>query len=83
MKENPNWKFLSVTTEGQYLEVAGVNIWKHKWNTNYESIVVKDPQYRVLKTFTKYWIVNKAQTIEFVAGEFSASVYGVYVRAVY
>ena len=81
MKENPDWKFYSAVPERQELKINGINLWEHKWNSDYEDIIVKDPKYRDLKKFTKYWIIVEDQTIEFVTGEFSNTIYGFYLKA--
>ncbi|MFD0861555.1 hypothetical protein ACFQ1M_05005 [Sungkyunkwania multivorans] len=81
MKENPDWKFYTVVPESQELKINGINVWEHKWNSDYESIIVKDPKYGDLKKLTKYWITTNDETIEFVAGEFSNTIYGFYLKA--
>ncbi len=80
MDENLNWKFYRSIGDGQFLELEGIDIWKVKWNTDYEKIKVKDPHYGVLHSFTKYWLENGNKKIEFVAGEFSNSVWGIYLK---
>ena len=80
MTENLDWKFYTSVADSQYLEISGINIWSLKWNTEYEKIIVKDPLYGALKTFNRYWIKNDNETIEFVAGEFSNCVWGIYLK---
>mgnify|MGYP000554306179 CR=1 FL=1 len=63
------------------MEISGINIWSLKWNTEYEKIIVKDPLYGALKTFNKYWIKNDNEIIEFVAGEFSNCIWGIYLKS--
>ena len=80
MTENLDWIFYTSIGESQYFELSGINIWNLKWNTEYEIVIVKDPQYGVLKSFNRYWIEKDSKTIEFVAGEFSNTVYGIYLK---
>ena len=80
MTENLEWKFYTSIADSQYLEISGIDIWSLKWNTEYEKIIVKDPLYGALKTFNKYWIKNDNETIEFVAGEFSNCIWGIYLK---
>ncbi|HEX9600387.1 MAG TPA: hypothetical protein VF985_02745 [Mariniflexile sp.] len=80
MDENLNWKFYRSIGDGQFLDLGGIDIWNEKWNTDYEKVIVKDPHYEVLHVFTKYWIEGGNRKIEFVAGEFSNSVWGIYLK---
>ena len=80
MRENLDWKFYTSIGDSQYFELSGINIWDLKWKTKYEIVIVKDPQYKVLKSFNRYWIEKDSENIEFVAGEFSNGVWGIYLK---
>lgn len=78
---NNNWKHFKTAYDGDYCEIEGINVWEHKWKSDYETIIVKDPIYGKTKSFNKFWIELPNNKIEFVAGEFSNCVWGFYVKA--
>jgi hypothetical protein len=80
MNENLEWKFYTAVVEKQCVEINGINIWDYKWNTEYETVFVKDPNYGELKKMTKYWIHKDNETIDFVSGEFSNTIFGIYLK---
>ena len=77
---NNEWKHFKTIADSQYCEIDGVNIWDYKWKSNYETIIVKDPLYGETKSFNRCWIESTDFNIEFVAGEFSNCVWGIYTK---
>lgn len=73
-----NWKHFKTVVDGEYCEVDGINIWDYEWKSDYEIILVKDPAYGQSKSFIKFWIELPNKKVEFVAGEFSNTVWGIY-----
>ena len=77
---NEDWIHYKTIVDGEYCGLDGINIWDHKWKSDYEKVVIKDPNYGEEKHFTKYWIEIEDRKIEFVAGEFSNLIYGIYIH---
>ena len=77
---NENWIHYKTIGDREYCGLDGINIWDHQWKSDYEKVVIKDPSYGEEKRFTKYWIEMDDRKIEFVAGEFSNCIWGIYVQ---
>ncbi|MGJ5640526.1 hypothetical protein [Formosa sp. S-31] len=77
---NEDWIHYATIGDSQYCGLDGINIWDYKWKSDYESVLIKDPNYGEEKSFTKFWIELENRKIEFVAGEFSNCIWGIYVR---
>lgn len=72
------WKHLKTILDGEKFELEGVNIWDYDWKVVNDKIKVIDPFFTREYEFTKYRIVLSDKNIEFVAGEFSNCVWGIY-----
>lgn len=77
---NSEWKYFKTIADGEYCVIEGINIWDFEWKSNYETIVVKDPLYGDAKSLNLFWIELPNKSVEFVAGEFSMCVWGIYTR---
>ncbi len=77
---NENWIHYTTIGDSQYCGLDGINIWDYKWKSDYETVLIKDPTYGEEKSFTRYWIELENRMIEFVAGEFSNCIWGIYIR---
>ncbi len=77
---NNEWKHFKTVTDGEYCGIDGINIWDYEWKSDYEKIIVKDPLYGETKSLNRFWIELPNRTVEFVAGEFSMCVWGIYTR---
>jgi hypothetical protein len=80
---NNEWKHFKTIADSEYCEIDGVNIWDYKWISDYETIIVKDPLYGETKSFNHFCIELANNKIEFVAGEFSNCVWGIYTKTDY
>jgi hypothetical protein len=67
---NNEWKHFKTVYDGEYCGLEGINIWDYKWESDYETIIVKDPNYGETESFNRYWIELPNRVVEFVAGEF-------------
>ena len=77
---NNEWKYFKTVSDGEYCGVEGSNIWDYEWKSDYETIIVKDQTYGKAKSLHRFWIELPNRTIEFVAGEFSMCVWGIYLK---
>jgi len=77
---NNEWKYFKTVVDGEYCGIEGINIWDYEWKSDYETILVKDPTYGKAKSLNRFWIELPNRKVEFVAGEFSMSVWGIYIR---
>lgn len=75
-----NWKHAKTILDGEKYEISGINIWNHSWINTGDQIKIKDPIYNQDYTFHVYRIHEGKSTIEFAAGEFSNTVWGIYER---
>lgn len=77
------WEYaeIGVATEGQPIYFQGVNLWEYEWISLPEvPVKLRQPQHRQqLHKLDHYEIHTDEQTITFVAGELSASVWGSYL----
>lgn len=77
---NTYWKHVATIYEGETLLLSGLNIWDFEWQMTNKTVNVKDPIYKQDFTFDLYKIITEDLEIEFVAGEFSNCVYGIYLN---
>lgn len=74
------WKYIATIFDGEKFEIRGVNIWDFKWQTTEEKIKIKDPLYGQSYFFNVYKIESLNTEILFAAGEFSNSVWGIFLN---
>jgi ribosomal protein S1 len=72
------WKHKKTISDGQTFEINGINIWDFKWESTGKKTNVKDPIYGKAYSFEIYKIENNNSEIQFVAGEFTNCVWGIY-----
>ena len=77
---NKDWNHFKTIADGEYCEIEGVNIWDYEWKSDYETIIVKDPLYGETKSLNRFRIELLNNKVEFAAGEFSNSVWGIYIK---
>jgi hypothetical protein len=80
MSNSTAWEFVSATPEGQPFRIGGLDVWEHGWKDTGERAQVKDPLYHQDFTFHVYEISSRGRVVSFAAGEFSACMWGFYVR---
>ncbi len=73
------WRFLQSVADGEEFHINGLNLWEHEWKPLYNSIHVKDPLYGEDHTMYVYEITDGTVTVLFAAGEFSNTVWGIYL----
>lgn len=67
------WKFHKIIIDGD-------NLFQKQWIDTGKKIIVYDPSYNEKHIFPIYEIKEKNKTKEYAIGEFSNSIYGVYVK---
>tara|TARA_R110002033_G_C3849513_1_gene235525 strand:+ start:89 stop:337 length:249 start_codon:yes stop_codon:yes gene_type:complete len=77
---NNECKHFKTVLDGEYCGIEGINIWNYEWKSDYENVIVKDPLYGKTISFNRFWIELSNRKVEFVAGEFSMCVWGIYMR---
>ena len=77
---NNEWKHFKTVSDGEYCEIEGINIWDYEWKSDYETIILKAPLYGESKSLNRFWIELLNKKVEFVAGEFSNCVWGIYTK---
>jgi len=77
------WKLLTVITDGERLEINGVNVWDFTWNSlNEAPLEVPHPSYSNQRhKLSTCYIEDKGKRIIFAAGELSNCVWCFYVPA--
>ena len=80
MNTDLSWQFLGAAPDGQSFIIGGLDVWKHQWRDTRERVHVKDPLYHQDFTFHVYEIGSGDRVVTFAAGEFSACMWGFYVR---
>lgn len=75
-----NWKFESFIEIDKEFKVEGLNIWNYYWHCSDRKIEVRGPEDREVYYFKQYQINNGNREVEFVAGEFSDSKIGLYLK---
>lgn len=74
------WKHLKTITDGEPFSMQGLDIWSHAWKDTGVKIPIKDPMYSQDYNFSVFEITDGQTTVNFAAGEFSNSVWGIYVE---
>lgn len=74
------WKHIATIIDGEKFQINRINIWDFKWENTYIVIKVKDSYYNQIFSFHVYKIKVEEIEIEFVAGEFSNCVWGIYLK---
>ncbi|WP_299251343.1 hypothetical protein [uncultured Lacinutrix sp.] len=77
---NNEWKHFKTVADGEYCGIDGINIWDYEWKSDYETIIVKASLYGETKSLNRFWIELPNRKVEFVAGEFSMCVWGIYTQ---
>jgi hypothetical protein len=75
------WTVAGIVTEGQPIEVAGQNLWIHKWvKANEPEVLLPHPQYQQQShRFVVYEAACGGTVVRFAAAEVSPNVYAFYV----
>ena len=73
------WKFVMAGREADCV-LEGKRIFDHAWVATGEKVVLPDPIYNEKHTLTVYEVTFGERVIIFAAGEFSNSVWGIFVR---
>jgi hypothetical protein len=75
------WKLLHIGFEGDDVLIAGLNVWEHKWiDAGEGSITVPHPSYPSQShRMYVYKLDTPSGQKRFAAGEFSNSVWGIYI----
>ena len=79
--KSKNWELLSVVTDGEYLEIEGVDVWMEKWSQlDVGTLEVPHPSYPNQRhTLWINCIESNDRSILFAAGELSNCVWCFYV----
>ena len=80
LQQGDTWTYQKAIAEGDEFVVNGLNIWDFNWQDTGQRIHIKDPLYGQAYTFTVYEIRKENTTALFAAGEFSNSVWGIYIQ---
>jgi hypothetical protein len=75
-----NWKHIATIFDNEKFLLNGVNICNFEWKLTNKTVNVKDPIYNQSFIFNIYKIQIENEEIEFVAGEYSNCVYGIYLK---
>jgi hypothetical protein len=76
------WQIVGRCVEGGPLEIAGVDVWQHRWKPlGPEAIQVFDPVYRDTYKVWPYEVDGTKGPVRFAEGESSASVWMFCVEA--
>ncbi len=76
-----SWKFLRAVTEGEPLEIEGVNVWDQVWRPVPDTWAeISDPIYGQRYRFQVWEMPEASLTIRFAAGEFSGGTWGFYLE---
>ena len=76
-----NWKLLTVVTDGQTLEIEGVDVWLEKWNKlDIGILTVPHPSYPAQRHELRiYYMESNDHPVVFATGELSNCVWCFYV----
>lgn len=77
-----DWKLVDIVVEGRQIKLCGINPWDFEWAAvEADSVVVSHPQYPLQRHEMSVWEIDTGkERIQFAAGEYSANVWGFYVR---
>ncbi len=76
---NP-WKFASYIEVDKEYKIDGLNIWNFYWHCIERKIEVFGPRTGNPYVFNQYEIRTPEKTVNFVAGEFSDELKGIYLK---
>ncbi|NAW51502.1 hypothetical protein GNY06_08965 [Elizabethkingia argentiflava] len=74
------WKFAIALHENEEYKIKGLNIWNFSWNCVDKKVEVQDPYEGNVYYFKEYEIENENEKVNFVAGEFSNLMVGIYLK---
>jgi hypothetical protein len=74
------WKNKTIIPHGERYEINGLNIWDYDWEFKGQSINVIDPLYKEPYLFQVFEIKDGDLIVRFAEGEFSNSIYGIYLE---
>lgn len=77
-----DWKFESFIEEGKEFRVNGINIWNHTWHCSERKVEVRCPHEGQVYHFKQYEIKDGESEIHFLAGEFSDTRVGLFLKDV-
>lgn len=78
-----SWICVVAVPEGTPAVINGLDVWQHQWlSLDGQRATVRDPRYQQEFHFQIYNIIVGRKIVTFAAGEFSAGMWGFYVRAV-
>lgn len=73
------WKFLGACYGDKFI-IDGLDIFREKWENTSELAQINDPHYGQPFTFNVWKVKKGNKVIVFAAGEFSNSVFGIYIK---
>jgi hypothetical protein len=77
----PGWWFVHIGTEGDGVPIDGVSVWDVRWVSTRDRVMVTHPQCPNQRhSMWTYRAETSGHAVEFVAGEFSNRVWGLFVR---
>lgn len=74
------WHFVTTLCDREAFRVKNLNLWDYKWNLVTPRVEVTDPHYKQKFYFNEFQISDGKTTVNFVAGEFSNTIFGIYLR---
>lgn len=79
-KPRDEWHFVTTLCDGEAFTVRDLNLWDYEWNLVTPRIEVTDPHYKQIFYFNEFQITDGNTTVNFVAGEFSNTIFGIYLK---
>jgi hypothetical protein len=76
-----SWKFYGASADGEPFLINGQNMWQHTWHPTNETAQVNDPLWNGDFSFPIYQIKTENQIITFATGEFSNTIWGIFIPA--
>ena len=74
------WYFIKTISDGETFKIKNLNIWDYEWKTINRQVEVIDPLYKQKYYFHEFQITDGKTTVNFVAGEFSNTIFGLYLK---
>ena len=74
------WYFVTTLSDGEAFKIKELNIWNYKWKLLTPQVEVVDPHYKQKFYFNEFQITDGKTTVNFVAGEFSNTIFGIYLK---
>ena len=77
MEDSEIWKELTVVTEGEPLDVGGLNPWEHRWTSLGRLTITMPNRFFPKQQYERYVyeITHQGRTVRFSAEEVSANVW--------